>query len=185
MEGSFDTEPWQEQLYSFFPCVWILQPPQQIDDQNSTGSVSQIIPKFPRPLCPHHHGLGWGPHDQCLDAQDSFLLELLQTLLYGIAREMSVMYRSDFVRHWTGHATLPLWSNHLSATGNVWVLTLSEEDSALSYYCDCRASSICSWLHACPVSSSRTVLLCSGVKSSSAFPTEFSHPLKCAPLALR
>lgn len=137
MEGAFDTEPWQKELYSFLPHVWILQPSHWIDGQNSTSSFSQVIPKFPLPLCPHM-ALVEVLILSCLDAQDSFLLELLWTLFHGIAREMILstnLILSDL--EWTMRPFLYSLTTSLALYGNVHVLTLSEEHSALSYCCAC------------------------------------------------
>ena len=101
-------EPWQEKLYSFLPRVWILQLSHQIDVQNSTSSVSQIIPKFPLPLCPHRHGLGWGPHQLLPRGSRELPTWAPPNLVPWFCQREDPKYKSDFVRLRMDHATLSL-----------------------------------------------------------------------------
>lgn len=83
------------------------------------------------------------------------------------------------------HVTLSLESNHISGPPPATsVCSHFLKKTELSPTVVPAVSSISSGLHACPVCSSRTVLLCSGVKASSALLTDSVTPLQCAPLAL-
>lgn len=143
-------------------------------------------PRFPLAICPTIIALVEARIMSCLDAPDSFLLELLQTLLHGIAREMILKYKSDFFRLRINHVTLSLQSNQLSGLPPAMSMYSHFLEKALLFHTFCAYTvfSNCPRLHSCPVYSARTILLCLSAEVSSALPTDINHPQKCAPLAL-